>query len=131
MGLLDKHVSVLKSEELVLGCSGGWRGEAGTKQADMESTKLVIVSESANKTWIGYTTVEQSLADASVGESMAGKQFPARCYVSYKRVAAVEKKVFEGRETSKDVEKLVVVGIEYLCPVDLVDVVIKQDKKAA
>jgi len=130
MGLLDKHVSVLKSEELVLGCSGGWKGEAGTKQADLESTKLVIVSESANKTWIGYTTVEQSIADASVGSAMAGKQFPARCYVSYKRVAAVEKKTYEGRETSRDVEKLVVVGLEYLCAVDLVDIVIK-DKKAA
>lgn len=131
MGLLDKHVSVLKSEELVLGCSGGWKGEAGSKQEGMESTKLVIVSESASKTWIGYTTVEQSMADASVGESMVGKRFPARCYVSYKRVAAVEKKIFDGRETSKDVEKLIVVGLEYLCEVDLVDIVIKQEKKAA
>lgn len=130
MGLLDRHVSVLKSEELVLGCSGGWKGEAGTKQADMESTKLVIVSESANKTWIGYTTVEQSIADASVGAAMSGKQFPARCYVSYKRVSAVEKKIFDGRETSRDVEKLVVVGLEYICGVDLVDIVIKEKKAA-
>ena len=124
MGLLDRHVSVLKSEEFVLGMSGGWKGEGD--QAGMESTKICIVSTPASKSWIGFTSVDQKIADASVGAAMAGKQFPARCLVSYKRVTSVVKSSYEGRETSKDIEQLVVVGVEYLAGVDLVDIVVKK-----
>ncbi len=122
MSLLSRHVSELKSEEFVLGVSGGFVGEAGTKFANLESTKLVIVAASASKNWTGFTAIEQSIADASVGASMKERSFPARCMVTYRRVTATEKKQVEGKEISKDVEKLVVTGIEYLSQVDLVDV---------
>jgi hypothetical protein len=49
MGLLNRHVSELKSEEFVLGCSTGFKGEEGSRFAGIESTKIVIVSTSA---WI-------------------------------------------------------------------------------
>lgn len=122
MSLLSRHVSELKSEEFVLGLSTGFKGEANTKFEGIESTKIVIVSIPATKNWTGFTAIEQSIADSSVGASMVGKSFPARCYVTYRRVAAVEKKAVEGQLVSKDVEKLVVVGIEYITQVDLVDV---------
>ena len=129
MGLLDRHVSVLKSEEFVLGMSGGWKGEG--EQAGMESTKICIVATPASKTWIGFTSVDQKIADAGVGVAMLGKLFPARCLVSYKRVTSTVKSTFDGRETSKDIEQLLVVGIEYMSPVDLVDIKIQSEKKAA
>lgn len=133
MSLLSRHVSQLKSEEFVLGCSAGFKGEAGTKFADIESTKICIVASPASKEYTGFTAIDQQIGDASVGASMRGKAFPARCLVTYERRTGVEKKSFEGRETTKDVEKLVVVGIEYLCQVDLVDVKVKpqQDDTAA
>ncbi len=121
--LLSRHVSQLKSEEVVLGCSRGWKGEK--EQEGMESTKLCIVAQPSQKNYNGYSGIDQKIADASVGKSMEGKQFPARCLVSYERQVGVQKSTFNGRETSKDVELLVVVGIEYLCPVDLVDVKVK------
>ncbi|KAF0162998.1 MAG: hypothetical protein FD157_3516 [Rhodocyclaceae bacterium] len=120
MGLLDRHVSVLKSEEFVLGMSAGWKGE--DKQAGMESTKICIVATPSAKNWTGFTSVDQKIADASVGASMVGKVFPARCLVSYKRVTSTVKSTFDGRESSKDIEQLLVVGIEYIAPVDLVDI---------
>lgn len=131
MSLLSRHVSELKSEEFVLGVSTGFKGDAGSKFEGIESTKLAIVAAPASKNWTGFTAVDQTVADASVGLSMVGKQFPARCLVTYRRQTAVEKKVVDGREISKDVEKLVVVGIEYLSPVDLVDVKVSESKKAA
>jgi len=130
MSLLSRHVSELKSEEFVLGLSQGWRSEPDAK-VKAESTKLVIVAAPSSQKWTGFTAVEQSIADASVGESMVGKQFPARCLVTYRRQTAVEKKTYDGREISKDVEKLVVVGIEYLSAVDLVDVKVPDSRKAA
>lgn len=122
MSLLSRHVSELKSEEFVLGLSTGFKGEEKTKFEGIESTKIVIVSIPATKKWTGFTAIEQSIADSSVGAAMVGKEFPARCFVTYRRVAAVEKKAVEGQLVSKDVEKLVVVGIEYISQVDLVDV---------
>jgi hypothetical protein len=88
----------------------------------IESTKLVIVSTPASKNWTGYTAIEQAVASAAVGESMIGRTFPARCVVTYRRVSAVENKTIDNKTVSKDVEKLVVVGLEYLSAVDLVDV---------
>lgn len=129
MGLLDRHVGVLKSEEIVLGMSAGWKGE--DKQAGMESTKICIVSTPSSKSWIGYTSIDQKISDASVGASMVGKVFPARCFVTYKRVSATVKSTFDGRETSKDIEQLVVTGIEYIAAVDFVDVKIRPEAKAA
>ncbi|NTV93909.1 MAG: hypothetical protein HGA75_00635 [Thiobacillus sp.] len=132
MSLLSRHIAVLQSEEFVLGVSTGFRGDADSRFAGIESTKIVIVAAPASKNWIGYTTVEQSVADASVGESMVDKQFPARCRVTYKRVTASETKTYEGKSLTKDVEKLVVTGIEYLSPVDIVDCkVAPADRKAA
>jgi hypothetical protein len=127
MGLLSRHVSELKSEEFVLGCSVGWVGEKRTdasgKELDaLQSTKIEIVSQKASKNWTGYTGIMQSVADASVGASMVGRAFPARCIVTYRRVAATEKKTMEGSTIEKDVEKLLVVAMEYICQVDLVDV---------
>ncbi len=40
MSLLSRHVSQLKSEEFVLGSSLGFKGEAGSRFAGIESTKL-------------------------------------------------------------------------------------------
>jgi len=131
MGLLDRHVDVLKSEEFVLGMSSGWKGEAGSKQEGMESTKICIVSKPSAKNWVGFTSIDQKIADAGVGAAMLGKIFPARCLVSYKRVTSTVKSSFDGRESSKDIEQLVVVGIEYLAAVDLVDIKIKPEVKAA
>ncbi len=122
MSLLSRHVSELKSEEFVLGASAGFKGEAGSRFEGLESTKLVIVAAPSSKNWTGFTAVEQTIGDAGVGAAMVGRQFPARCLVTYRRQTAVERKVIDGREISKDVEKLVVVGIEYLSPMDLVDV---------
>ncbi|GAB2895645.1 hypothetical protein GCM10027046_26140 [Uliginosibacterium flavum] len=122
MSLLSRHVSELKSEEFVLGVSTGFTGEKGGRMEGIESTKITIVSTPASKNWTGYTAIDQKIADASVGESMKDKLFPARCFITYRRVTAVEKKVMDGREVSNDVEKLVVVAIEYICQVDLVDV---------
>lgn len=129
MSLLSRHVSQLTSEEFVLGVSTGFKGEAGTRFDGIESTKIVIVSTPASKNWTGYTAIEQAVADSSVGAAMAGKAFPARCNVTYRRVAAVEKKQMGDQVVAKDVEKLVVVGIEYVSQVDLVDV--KVPAKAA
>jgi|UPI0008304898 hypothetical protein len=131
MSLLSRHVSELKSEEFVLGVSTGFKGEAGSRFEGLESTKLVIVAAPSSKNWTGFTAVEQSIGDASVGAAMIGKQFPARCLVTYRRQTAVEKKIVEGREISKDVEKLIVVGIEYLSAVDLVDVKVPESRKVA
>lgn len=125
MSLLSRHVSELKSEEFVLGVSHGFKGEQGTKMADIESTKLAIVSAPASKNWTGFTAIEQTIADESVGKSMVSKQFPARCLLTYRRVTASETKTYDGKPITKDVEKLVVVAIEYLCPVDLVDLKVK------
>jgi hypothetical protein len=125
MGLLSRHVSELKSEEFVLGVSSGYRSTEENEKSPLfglESTKLQIVSSSANKKWIGFVAIDQSIGDASVGEAMQGKQFPARCLVTYRRVSSTEKKVFEGKTIEKDIEKLVVTGIEYISQVDLVDV---------
>ncbi len=127
MSLLARHVAQLKSEELVLGCSSGFKGEAGTKFADIESTKICIVGAPSSKGYNGYTGIDQKIADASVGKAMEGKAFPARCLVTYERRTAVQKSSFEGRETQKDVELLVVVGIEYLSQVDFADVKAKND----
>lgn len=125
MSLLSRHVSELKSEEFVLGVSHGFKGEQGTKMADVESTKLAIVSAPASKNWTGFTAIEQSIADESVGKAMVGKQFPARCLLTYRRVTASESKTYDGKTITKDVEKLVVTAIEYVCPVDLVDIKVK------
>jgi len=122
---------MLKSEEFVLGSSSGFVGEKDTKFAGIESTKICIVAPSGKRGWNGFTSVEHSIGNAKVGEAMVGKQFPARCLVSYQRVTAESKTMFEGRETTRDVEKLVVVGIEYLSPVDLVDVKVQSEKKVA
>ena len=130
MSLLSRHVSELKSEEFVLGVSTGFKGDAGTRFEGIESTKIVIVSSPASKHWTGFTAIEQAVADSSVGAAMVGKAFPARCLVTYRRVAAVEKKQQGEQLVTKDVEKLVVVGIEYVAQVDLVDVKVT-DKKAA
>ena len=122
MSLLSRHVSELKSEEFVLGVSTGFKGEDGSRFAGIESTKIAIVSTPASKNWTGFTAIEQSVSDSSVGESMKGKAFPARCMVTYRRVSSTEKKVVDGNAISKDLEKLVVVAIEHLAQVDLVDV---------
>lgn len=122
MSLLSQHVAVLKSEEFVLGVSHGFRGEAGSRFEGIESTKIMIVSTPASQNWSGYTAIEQAVADAKVGETLKNKKFPARCYINYKRVSATETKTYEGRQTSKDVEKLIVDSIEYISQVDLVDV---------
>ncbi|MCS0582041.1 hypothetical protein NX784_10605 [Massilia pinisoli] len=122
MSLLSRHVSELKSEEFVLGVSTGFKGEKGSKMEGIESTKIMIVSTPASKNWTGYTAIEQAVSNASIGESMTGRTFPARCMVTYRRVSAVENKTIENKTVSKDVEKLVVVGLEYLSAVDLVDV---------
>jgi hypothetical protein len=125
MGLLSRHVAELKSEEFVLGVSSGYVSDEKNEKSPLfglESTKLQIVSSSANKKWIGYVAIDQSIADATVGQSMNGKLFPARCLVTYRRVSSTEKKTFEGQTIQKDIEKLVVTGIEYICQVDLVDV---------
>lgn len=122
MSLLSRHVSELRSEEFVLGVSTGFKGEDGSRFAGIESTKIMIVASPASKNWTGFTAIEQSVSDSSVGESMKGKAFPARCMVTYRRVSATEKKVVDGNAVSKDLEKLVVVAIEHLCQVDLVDV---------
>jgi hypothetical protein len=125
MSLLSRHVSELKSEEFVLGVSHGFKGEEGSRMAEVESTKLSIVAAPASKNWTGFTSIDQSIADESVGKAMIGKQFPARCLVTYRRVTASETKSYDGKAISKDVEKLLVVGIEYLSPVDIVDVKVK------
>ncbi len=130
MGLLSRHVSELKSEEFVLGVSHGFAGEAGSKLEGIESTKLSVVAVPSSKNWTGFVAIDQTIADVKVGQALKALQFPARCLVTYRRVTGVEKKSYEGREVSKDVEKLVVVGVEYLSPVDLVDVKVS-DKKAA
>jgi len=122
MSLLSRHVSELKSEEFVLGVSTGFAGEKGTRMEGIESTKICIVAAPSSKNWTGFTAIDQKIADAEVGKSMVGKAFPARCFITYRRVTASEKKVIEGREVASDVEKLVVTGIEYICQVDLVDV---------
>jgi hypothetical protein len=122
MGLLSRHVAELKSEEFVLGVSTGFTGDPDSKFKGIESTKIQIVSSPSSKNWTGYVAIDQTIADAKVGASMVGRLFPARCIVTYKRVAATEKKVVEGSTVTKDVEKLVVTGIEYLAQVDLVDV---------
>jgi len=130
MSLLSRHVSELKSEEFVLGLSTGFKGEANTAFEGIESTKIVIVSTPASKNWTGFTAIEQSIADSSVGAAMVGKAFPARCIVTYRRVAATEKKEVRGQLVTKDVEKLVVVGIEYVSQVDLVDVKVPEKRVA-
>ena len=122
MSLLSRHVSEIKSEEFVLGVSTGFRGAKGDKLEGIESTKLCIVAAPASKNWTGFTSIDQKISEAAVGEAMAGKQFPARCLLTYRRVTASESKSFDGRAVTQDVEKLVVVGIEYICPVDLVDI---------
>lgn len=126
MSLLSKHIGEFKSEEFVLGMSGGFKGEAGTNFAGIESTKIVIVSTPASKNWHGFTAIEQKIADAEVGKSMEGRGFPARCMITYKRVSGTEKKQTDRGLIEADVEKLVVVAIEYLCQVDLVDIKIQQ-----
>lgn len=93
MSLLSRHVSELKSEEFVLGVSTGFKGEAGSRFEGLESTKLVIVAAPSSKNWTGFTAVEQSIGDASGWVvAMIGKQFPARCLVTYRRQTAVEKR---------------------------------------
>lgn len=124
MSLLNRHVSVLKSEEVVLGLSTGFSGETGTKFEGIQSTKLEIVAEPGSKNWTGFKAIEQTIGDASVGASMVGKLFPARCLLTYRRAMSTEKKQIEGNTITKDVEKLVVVGLEYICQLDLVDVVV-------
>jgi NH3-dependent NAD+ synthetase len=131
MSLLSRHVSELKSEEFVLGISGGFTGEKGSRFEGVESTKLEIVSRPASKTWNGFKGVEHGIADSSVGASMAERQFPARCMVTFRRVTAVETKTMDGKSVSKDIEKLVVTGIEYLSAVDIVDIKAELQKKAA
>lgn len=121
MGLLDRHVSILKSEEYVLGASHGFRGESDSKFSGIESTKLSIVASPASKNWSGYTSVDQKMADASIGESLKDRQFPAKCLISYKRVTSSQNQVVDGRAVVKDVEMLVVVNVEYICPVDFQD----------
>jgi hypothetical protein len=122
MSLLSRHVNELVSEEFVLGVSTGFKGDAGTRFEGIESTKITIVSTPSSKNWTGYVAIDQTVADAKVGEQMANKLFPARCNVFYRRVASTEKKTIDGNTTTKDVEKLVVFKIEYLAQVDLVDV---------
>ncbi len=123
MSLLSRHVAELKSEEFVLGVSAGWRSDGkDEKFKDLESTKIMIVSAPQSKTWNGFTAIEQSVGDASVGEAMKGKLFPARCFITYRRVTQTEKKVVGTNAVVKDIEKLVVVAIEYIAQVDLVDV---------
>ena len=122
MSLLSRHVNELVSEEFVLGVSTGFKGDAGTRFEGIESTKITIVSTPSSKNWTGYVAIDQTVADAKVGEHMANKLFPARCNVFYRRVASTEKKTIDGNTTTKDVEKLVVFKIEYLAQVDLVDV---------
>lgn len=134
MGLLDRHVSSLRSEEFVLGCSLGFKGEAGSKFADIESTKIEIVSKPATKNWTGYKAVEQKVADESVGKAMAGKVFPARCLVTYERRSSTQSKTIDGKTVTSDIEVLVVTSMEYITPVDLVDVKVANQpemKKAA
>jgi hypothetical protein len=126
MSLLSRHVSELKSEEIVLGVSTGFKGDAGSKFEGIESTKMEIIAKPAGKNWSGFKAIEQTIADASVGASMANKQFPARCLVTYRRVMATEKKQIEGNTVTKDVEKLVVIAIEHLAQVDLIDVVLSK-----
>lgn len=128
MGLLDRHISSIKSEEFVLGVSTGFKGEAGTKFADIESTKMEIVSRPVSKNWTGFQATEKKLADASVGASMVGRQFPARCLVTFERRSDKKTTVNDGRSTTTDIEILVATGIEYICAVDLVDV---KEKKVA
>lgn len=125
MSLLSRHVSQLKSEEVVLGVSHGFKGEEGTRMANIESTKLAIISAPSSKNWTGFVAIDQTIADESVGKAMQGKQFPARCLLTYQRVTATESKTYDGKTITKDVEKLVVVGIEYITPVDLVDIKVK------
>jgi hypothetical protein len=122
MSLLSRHVSQLKSEEFVLGVSTGFKGDAGSKFDGIQSTKMEIVADPNSKNWTGFKGIEQTISDASVGASMVGKLFPARCLVTYRRVMATEKKQIEGNTINKDLEKLVVIGIEYICQVDLVDI---------
>ncbi len=122
MSLLSRHVSQLKSEEFVLGSSLGFKGEAGSRFAGIESTKLVIVAAPASKNWVGFTAVEKKIGSAEVGESMKGRAFPARCLVTYERKVTTENKVVENRAVSRDVEELVAIALEYICQVDLVDV---------
>jgi hypothetical protein len=126
MGLLNKHVSELKSEELVLGTSGGWHGEVGSKNEGKQSTKIIIVSQSGKKDWNGFTAIEHGLTDASIGEGMKGKQFPARCVLTYRRLTVIDKKTYEGKTIESDVEKLVVIGVEYVCPVDFIDLKVQK-----
>ncbi|MEI6628325.1 MAG: hypothetical protein WCN27_02845 [Alphaproteobacteria bacterium] len=122
MSLLSRHVNELVSEEFVLGVSTGFKGDVGSRFEGIESTKITIVSTPSSKNWTGYVAIDQTVADAKVGEQMASKSFPARCNVFYRRVASTEKKTIDGNTTTKDVEKLVVFKIEYLAQVDLVDV---------
>jgi hypothetical protein len=126
MGLLNKHVSELKSEELVLGTSGGWHGEAGSLNEGKQSTKIVIVAQSGKKDWNGFTAIEHGLKTASVGEAMKGKQFPARCVLTYARLTVIDKKTFEGKTIESDVEKLVVTAVDYVCPVDFIDLKVQK-----
>ena len=121
MSLLKQHVAEIKSNEIVLGVSGGFKGEAGSRFEGIESTKITVLAESGSKNWIGFTTIDQSIADASVGASLVGKEFPASCLVTYRRVAGTEKRLNDGVQTTKDVEKLLVVKIEYLCAADIVE----------
>lgn len=121
MSLLDQHVSELRSNEIVLGCTAGWRGEAGTKMEGMESTTIAMIARPDKKAWRGFNSVEHKVGSAEVGEYLQDKAFPAKCLVTYRRASSTEKKVVNGVETTKDVEKLVVTAIEWLCKVDLVE----------
>lgn len=128
MGLLDQHVSQLKSEEIVLGVSAPWYGK--DKQAGMESTGIEILARPGGD-WTGFRGVLQKVKDARIGEAMKGKQFPARCFVTYERQPGTMKSTYEGQASVKEVELLVVVGIEYICPLDVIELKIPPEKKAA
>lgn len=136
MSLLSRHVNELISEEFVLGVSHGFSRDAGEElggkklEKAIQSTKIVIVTPSASKSFTGYMAIEQKIADASVGAAMKDLQFPARCQVKYRRALTTQKSVMDGREVSKDVEILVVTGIQYMSAVDLVDVKVPEKKAA-
>lgn len=121
MSLLNISTKQIVSKEVVFGVSGGFRGEAGTDFAGVESTKITILADSLSKNWHGKTTVDQTLRDASVGEFLASKTFPALCNIYYERVAGSEKKINGGVQTNKDVEKLVVTKIDYINPIDIIE----------
>lgn len=129
MSLLSRHVSQLQSEEFVLGVSHGFRGETGTRMEGIESTKLSIVAAPSSKNWSGFVSIDQTISDSKVGEALKNKAFPARCLLTYRRVTASESKNYDGRVVEKDVEKLVVTGVEYICQVDLVDVKVQKTEQ--